>query len=155
MKPHSISATGFSLIEVLLGFAILAMAVGVSADGVGILTKRLGNGRMNQIARGLIQQRLVELEAEPLHQGATNGKFGNDFPAFAFRQTIDPVSYLAKPLKGVFRLRLAIEWENEGVRDSTIVETFLTDFSEAKKKEDKSQNAGNGDRETVRAPSEK
>lgn len=129
-----IDSAGLSLVEVLFGFAILAMVLSISTSGLGFLSKRVAKGRMRQIVRGLIQQKLVELEAEPINEGSTTGKFGNDFPAFEYRQTIEPATYLEKPIQGAYKLRLQVEWQSHGQKERLEAQTYLTDFSKLKAK---------------------
>ena len=98
---------GFSLIEVLVAFAILALSLGVLMDIFGGGLRNLGTSSAYTRAMLLAQSRLAEYGASvPLRAGSSQGDFDT---SYRWRADVaeQPAVYLGVAL---YRIHLEVLW---------------------------------------------
>lgn len=104
---------GFSLLEVLVAFAILSMALGVLLNifSLGIRTTRVATSY--QQALMLAESKLTELEAAPtLMQGQTRGRFDDQYWWQSTIESVDIDEFRERDLSiSVYQLRVTVGWE--------------------------------------------
>jgi general secretion pathway protein I len=121
MTPPSTAATnpkaGFTLIEALVAFTILALAMGALLQGFATGLRSLGTAEAYAIAAMQVRSKLAELgHLEPLEEGVEEGEFDN---GSAWRVTVEP--YEAETSTGerlggnrlIYRVEATVTWQGE------------------------------------------
>ncbi|MFA0732568.1 MAG: hypothetical protein LKKZDAJK_000721 [Candidatus Fervidibacter sp.] len=112
---------GFTLVELVIAFVLLAMGIVAILELVGqsALNARLARNRTQ--AALLAQQRMEELLSQPdLQPGVSEGDFGDRFPQFRWRTQVEQVSGSTDPSQTpLYRLTVVVEWQ-EGTRTQSV-----------------------------------
>ena len=83
---------GFTLVEVVVALGIFAAAFGVLLAAHTGATQQQAHARKVFTATGLARTLLTETELSGLPEiGETEGDFGDDFPDYSWKQTVDDV----------------------------------------------------------------
>lgn len=109
---------GFTLLEVMIAIAILAIALtslfGSQSQSLSLAIE----ARFNTTAAFLAQEKFAEYEAGLAELTSGEGDFGDDFPGFTWKMSVENAYFadvagldeLEKPLQ---KLELTIAWEGE------------------------------------------
>ncbi|EKE75974.1 type IV pilus modification PilV family protein [Gallaecimonas xiamenensis] len=113
-----ISQRGFSLLEVLVAFAILAATLGVLMSIFSLSTRSYQSAHNRQLALTLAQSKLAELAAQPrLNPGSDSGRLEGSFRwtsrvrPYTVPEAFGPFELKALP----FEARVTVSW---GDKDS-------------------------------------
>ena len=114
------SSDGFTLLEVLVAFVILAISMGVVLN---VFSSGLDSGRKAEarvVAVLLAQSKLASLEAErPLAVGESEGRFDR---TYFWRATVEPYSESEELSDRIpdsiaaYRLSVTVHWSDSGSR---------------------------------------
>jgi general secretion pathway protein I len=99
---------GFSLLEVLVAFAILALTLGVLMNIFSGGLRNLGDGQ--QYARATLdaQSKLSEIGVtQPLSPGETSGEFGDGFSWVA---RVTPIAQSPGSNQALYQVDLTVKW---------------------------------------------
>ena len=101
-------ARGFSLLEVLVAFAILALTLGVLMDIFSGGLRNLGQGRSYTVAMLDAQSRLAELGVSiPLQPGTQAGRFD---PTYRWEATVTPLRTEPAVASTLYAIHLDVFW---------------------------------------------
>ncbi|MEE4242839.1 MAG: type II secretion system protein [Desulfopila sp.] len=109
------SSTGFTLLEVMIAIAVLAITLTVLFGSQSQSLSLAAEAKFNTQATFLLQEKMAELEAGQLDFYNDEGDFGEMYPGYRWKIEIDDVNFMeseilaemAKPLK---RVTLTIVW---------------------------------------------
>lgn len=122
---------GFTLLEVMIALAILAIAVtalfGSQSNSLSLALE----GKFNGAASLLIQEKLAEYGAGIAELVDGEGDFGPNYPGFAWKSEVRDAELpalpkLAEPGNGLKRLDLTVSWEDEHY-SATVTEYFRSE----------------------------
>ena len=109
-RPHHDPHAGFTLLEVLVSLALIATVMlsvfSLQAQNLSLQDE----ARFLTIAKFLAQKRMAEVQGgEALSEGGDAGDFGDDFPAFRYRQEIRRVSSPGN----LYRIEIQVSTQDE------------------------------------------
>jgi general secretion pathway protein I len=112
-RPRQIAFVpgGFTLLEVMIAMAILAVALVAVYQSQSQSISMTGSSRFLTTASLLAQSRMVEIDAEDNRKLASGkGDFGDDFPDYIWQVKIyaTPIRYLKKIVLTVINTRMTI-----------------------------------------------
>jgi general secretion pathway protein I len=100
--------TGFTLLEVMVAIAILAIALVAVLRSQAHTVFVAGEARLSTTASLLAQSKLAEIESN--REDSTQGDFGEDFPNYSWETSIRKTEL--KQLKEVI---LTIKWQEQSL----------------------------------------
>ncbi|MCC7491963.1 MAG: type II secretion system minor pseudopilin GspI [Fimbriimonadaceae bacterium] len=110
---------GFTLLELIVAVAILAVALVGVLQAVSQSTNHIKEARDRAAAMELAEQKLAELLLNPeLAPGEEAGDFGELAPRFSWQSSCSETE-----LAGLLRLRVTVAWNNGRLERSVDVET--------------------------------
>ncbi|NUQ69903.1 MAG: prepilin-type N-terminal cleavage/methylation domain-containing protein [Chthonomonadales bacterium] len=111
---------GFTLIEAIVSTIVLAIGGVAAMLAISACTRSVGVAGDYSKAALLAEKRIAELSLQTgsLNSGEQQGDFGDEYPGFAWIQTVEPTDYA-----GVSRITLVVTWPL-GVRQGRAV--FVT-----------------------------
>jgi general secretion pathway protein I len=88
-RPGGCDTGGFTLLEVMIAMAILAIALVAVFSSQAQSISMVGNSRFTTTAALLAQGKMVEYEMKaPGELGSASGDFGKDFPDYEWRADV-------------------------------------------------------------------
>lgn len=100
--------TGFTLLEVMVAMAILAIALVAVLRSQAHTVFVAGEARLSTTASLLAQSKLAEIESN--RQDSTQGDFGKDFPNYSWETSIRKTE-----LKQLREVILTIQWQEQSL----------------------------------------
>ncbi|MDL1973815.1 MAG: type II secretion system minor pseudopilin GspI [Deltaproteobacteria bacterium] len=100
--------TGFTLLEVMVAMAILAIALVAVLRSQAHTVFVAGEARLSTTASLLAQSKLAEIESN--RQDSTQGDFGEDFPNYSWETSIRKTE-----LKQLREVILTIQWQEQSL----------------------------------------
>jgi general secretion pathway protein I len=100
--------TGFTLLEVMVAMAILAIALVAVLRSQAHTVFVAGEARLSTTASLLAQSKLAEIESN--RQDSTQGDFGEDFPNYSWETSIRKTE-----LKQLREVILTIKWQEQSL----------------------------------------
>lgn len=107
MKRDTLHA-GFTLLEVMVAIAILAIALVAVLRSQAHTVFVAGEARLSTTASLLAQSKLAEIESN--RENATQGDFGEDFPNYSWETSIRKTE-----LKQLREVILTIKWQEQSL----------------------------------------
>ena len=123
-KPKSRSAClrvnqqdGFTLLEVMIAVAILAIALTVIYGSQSQSLSLAAEAKFNTRAAFLLQQKLAELESGSVELQSDEGDFGEEYPGFRWQVEVEDVlfdqrEFVVDPERPLKRVTVEVSWEN-------------------------------------------
>jgi general secretion pathway protein I len=103
--PTGVRSGGFSLVEVICALFILGVCVAGVTEGVTLALRSSKESELQTSAALLASSRIESIRADGFFtDGEEKGDFGDEFPAFSYRQTISETS-----LEGLHEVTVAID----------------------------------------------
>ena len=100
--------TGFTLLEVMVAMAILAIALVAVLRSQAHTVFVAGEARLSTTASLLAQSKLAEIESN--REDSTQGDFGEDFPNYSWETSIRKTE-----LKQLREVILTIKWQEQSL----------------------------------------
>ncbi|MBT9447971.1 MAG: type II secretion system minor pseudopilin GspI [Desulfobacteria bacterium] len=100
--------TGFTLLEVMVAIAILAIALVAVLRSQAHTVFVAGEARLSTTASLLAQSKLAEIESN--REDSTQGDFGEDFPNYSWETSIRKTE-----LKQLREVILTIKWQEQSL----------------------------------------
>lgn len=120
--------TGVTLLEILVSIALLALVAVPIFHGTGIISKSGVRNELRMVARGLLEQKMVEIEqGRLLKDGSESGAFSDPFQAYFFKTKIEPVQFMGTLLIGLHKVSLSVYWKDALGPDGIDIETYLVE----------------------------
>lgn len=119
-SPGSGGPSGFTLLEVMIAVAILAIALTSLLGSQSHSLSLAIEARFNSISSFLVQEKLAELDAGVLEFANDEGDFGEDFPGYTWQleveqaqfDNVEQLSLLQEPL---YKVDLTVTWGEGGL----------------------------------------
>ena len=113
---------GFTLLEIVISLGLIAITLlavfRLQAQNLDFQSE----AQFITIATHLAQDLISRIEARgDLEMGTESGDFGEEFPHFSYREEIGETT----DMDNVFRVKVVISWEEEGLMKEFPVETYL------------------------------
>ena len=117
-----LSNRGFTLIEILATFVLIAIILPVAMEGISLSARMAGNSNKKIEAGALAEKKLTEiLITKDWMNGDEEGDFGDEYPDYKWRCEV--LDWEKEDL--VRQIDLYVEWTSTG-RSHSIVLTTLT-----------------------------
>lgn len=117
-----ISKRGFTLIEIMATFVLIAIILPVAMEGIAMSTRMSSESRRKTEAGTLAEKKLTEiLVAEEWSDGDQNGDFGDEYPGFTWRLEVN--KWEKKEL--MRQIDLYVEWTVSKKIHSVVVTTLV------------------------------
>lgn len=112
-----IGKAGFTLLEVLIAIAILAVTLTVIFGSQSQSLSLATEARFKTRAAFLLESKIAEIEAGTLDMYSSEGDFGDDFPGFQWETDVEDVAltepFLAgDPIAALKRIKITITWKD-------------------------------------------
>lgn len=109
--------TGFTLLEVMISVAILAITLTVIYGSQSQSLSLAAEAKFNIRAAFLLQQKVAELESGNSDLQSDEGEFGEDYPGFRWRVDVDDAVFDTRefgvdPEQPLKRVMVEVFWEN-------------------------------------------
>jgi len=103
-EPATSRAAGFTLLEVMIAMAVLAVALVAVFQSQSQSVAMLNRSRFETTASLLAQSRMAELEATvPAQLRSDRGGFGDDFPDYSWEARVENT-----PLSGLVKITVVV-----------------------------------------------
>jgi prepilin-type N-terminal cleavage/methylation domain-containing protein len=120
---------GFTLVEVLVAGALLAIVLPAVMGGIVSASNAASAARHRDNAAGLAQAKLAEIIATgQIQNGVLAGDFGADWPDYHWEAKLQPLqdnSYSSSTGATVQEIDLQVLWQGRGRPDSLTVSTLV------------------------------
>ncbi len=108
---------GFTLLEVMIAVAILAITLTVIYGSQSQSLSLAVEAKFNTRAAFLLQQKLAELESGSIELRNDEGDYGDEYPGFRWKVEVDEVlfdlrDFVVDPERPLKRVILEVSWEN-------------------------------------------
>ena len=105
------SKNGFTLIEVMIAIAIIAIALVVILHSCGLGVSMANESQDLSLATFLAQEKMAEIELEGfLGVGEKEGDFGEEYPGFIWREVVAET-----PIEDLRKTTLTISWDEKNL----------------------------------------
>lgn len=113
---------GFTLIEMIVATTLLALGVLASMVALSSSTQATTVSEQNHVAALLGQKRLSELELQPdsLGSGDQGGDFGEQYPGYSYKQSVEATDY-----PNLFQVTVTVQWQSGTATRQRAFTTFL------------------------------
>jgi len=116
--PIALSGAGFSLLELMVCLAIMAIAFTSALGLQSSSLTRLTEARFRSVACLLAQKKIAEVEiADPDSLVSDSGDFGDDYPEFKWNLVIEDITLFEDTSVGDFK-RIDLNISRDGERYS-------------------------------------
>ena len=114
--------SGFTLVEVLVALAIVALSMAVLFKIISDNLDRTRHARDDAVAASLVQSLLAQTQTGPLEQGTTSGKFGK---GFSWRLQVEPdADNHADWSVDAMSIAATVSWRDDGRTQSRTLTTL-------------------------------
>ena len=121
-KTNSKSRAGFTLVELLATFVLIAIIIPVAMRGISISTRIAGHSKKQIEAVSLAETKLTEfLITEDWLDGDQSGDFGEDWPEYRWNLVIEDW----EEEETTQQLVLSVEWSESGLGRSVTLTTIV------------------------------
>lgn len=121
--PRGRAESGFTLAEMIVATAVLAVGVAGTMATFGAISRASGTASEYEIAARLAEQRMAEIEAAGSEAIVSDtGDFGEEYPEYRWEQEV-----LDTDTEGVLELRLTVEWTSGESQRRVVVSTYFVD----------------------------
>ena len=121
-KENLFSERGFTLVEILATFVLIAIILPVAMEGISLSTKMASDSKRKIEAGTLAEIKMTDLLVnKDWTDGDDNGNFGNDYPEYTWR-------YEVKDWESEDMMRqidLYVEWAATGRTHSVVLSTLV------------------------------
>ena len=121
-KENLFSERGFTLVEILATFVLIAIILPVAMEGIYLSTKMASDSKKKIEAGTLAEIKMTDLLVnKDWTDGDDNGNFGNDYPEYTWR-------YEVKDWESEDMMRqidLYVEWAATGRTHSVVLSTLV------------------------------
>lgn len=109
--------TGFTLLEVMIAVAILAITLTVIYGSQSQSLSLAAEAKFNTRAAFLLQQKLAELESGSIELRNDEGDYGDEYPGFHWKIEVnemffDVQEFVVDPDRPLQRVSVEVSWEN-------------------------------------------
>lgn len=109
--------TGFTLLEVMVAVAILAITLTVIYGSQSQSISLAVEAKFNTRAAFLLKQKLAELESGNIELRNDDGNFGDEYPGFRWKIEVDevlfdPQDFVVDPERPLKRVIFEVYWED-------------------------------------------
>lgn len=109
-------SAGFTLLEVMVALAILAITLTVLYGSQSQSLSFSTEAKFNTYAAFLIEEKLSEIQAGEIEVYNTSGDFGDDYPEYRWKMTVDSVSVtdpdVFAKISDLRKITLTVYWED-------------------------------------------
>ena len=120
---NSRAQSGFTLIEMIVATALLAIGVVAAMGAIGASTAATASAGQMQTAALLGQSKLNEIERQldTLSGGDQQGDFGADSPGFHWQENVEATDY-----PNLFKVTVRVQWGGTSLQKERAFTTYLT-----------------------------
>ena len=116
------SERGFTLVEILATFVLIAIILPVAMEGISLSTKMASNSKRKIEAGTLAEIKMTDLLVnEDWIDGDDNGNFGTDYPEYTWRYEVK--DWDSEEL--MRQIDLYVEWAAMGKTHSVVISTLV------------------------------
>lgn len=118
----SFSEKGFTLIEILATFVLIAIILPVAMQGISLSTRMASDSKRKIEAAALAEKKLTEIiVSAEWKNGDESGNFGDEYPEFTWRYEVN--EWETEEL--IRQVGLYVEWTASNKTHSVIVTTLV------------------------------
>ncbi len=116
------SEKGFTLLEILATFVLIAIILPVAMEGISLSTKMAGDSKRKIEAGTLAEIKMTDLLInEDWTGGDDSGDFGSDYPDYTWRYEVK--DWESEDM--VRQIDLYVEWKASGKEGSIVLTTLV------------------------------
>ena len=121
-KTNIMSRAGFTLVELLATFVLIAIIIPVAMRGISLSTRIASHSKKQIEAISLAETKLTEfLITEDWQNGDQSGDFGKDWPEYRWNLVIEDW----EEEETTQQLVLSVEWSESGLGRSVTLTTIV------------------------------
>lgn len=114
--------SGFTLLEILATFVLVAIIIPVAMEGISISTKMAGSSKHRIEAGVLAEKKLTEiLVTRDWENGDQKGDFGEDYNGYEWR--FEVLDWEGEEL--IRQIDLYVKWASSGKNQSIVISTLV------------------------------